>query len=804
MQRKAPAGFILSITFGSAWVASGMSPYSGTGVAISFPGIADDDRAWLRPVGDLNGDGLDDFGVPVCSPARVDVMLSGPDGYAATSFDSGLVPAGLLFADVNSDGLDDMIVPGPLGQFVEFRYGTGGGGFGESFRVQYSRSQVNTDCLRGVPLMVEDIDGDGRDELVMLGRFRLIPAGPLHQVLTVPLGKDGPGGMADATGGVPWTVTDFTARDMRLTDFDGDGDLDLFFLRNLNTARLCRWADGRYQTEEAFGPAAQDSDPALADLNGDGVPDVVWSEGVFNQFPDYRFTRIRAALLSPDGSASLRSVDIPSPEASTHWSPGDLDGDGMDDLVLEQSSLTVVVRSVLGTPNLTEVGRSTSNGVHPPLFACVYASGGLDMVQVRDDGIHLFPNRSEADHLPLFLSRCASWIIGLHGLMMDADLDGRDELYLAQGDNSSTRAYQMNAGGQLEFLGYPLQFGGHERICRGDFNGDGIPDLAGFGREIDVAFGIGDLTFAEPTSWKFSQSQTQHANIAGDIDGDGRDEVVVVRSDTLPARLIDYEGGAWSISEYPVDAPGTFGVLFDANGDGALDVIVGNSVDPSTRVVLNDGDGGLLSASEVLIEGVDMRWGIVEDVDSDGWDDLVFINDYRFTNNQSFVVVCWGGSGGIDAMTTVASREAHTQVTVADVNTDGLKDIILAVRNTFAYVLVHGPGRTWTGPHDIAASERIATTAVGDLNGDGHEEIFLSQERSSLETYCSAAVLYTAPGDACPADMDGNGVLDFFDVSAFLERFAGQDGSVDLAAPFGVWDSADVAAFLEAYDGGCP
>lgn len=800
MQRKAPAGFILSITFGSAWVASGMSPYSGTGVAIPFPGIADDDRAWLRPVGDLNGDGLDDFGVPVCSPARVDVMLSGPDGYAATSFDSGLVPAGLLFADVNSDGLDDMIVPGPLGQFVEFRYGTGAGGFGEAFRVQYSRSQVNSNCLRGVPLMVEDVDGDGRDELVMLGRFRLIPAGPLHQVLTVPLGKDGPGGMADATGGVPWTVTDFTARDVRLTDFDGDGDLDLFFLRNLNTARLCRWEDGRYQTEESFGPAAQDSDPALADLNGDGVPDVVWSEGVSNQSPSYQATRIRMALLSPDGSSSLRSVDIPSPEASTHWSPGDLDGDGMDDLVLEQSSLTVVVRSVLGTPDLTEMVRS----IHPPLFAHILASEKFDMVQIQGAGVHLFPNGRTAEHLPMFLSECAPWIGGLHGLMLDADLDGRDELYLAQGLASSTKSYQMTDDGTLELIGRPLEYA-HEQLAAGEFNGDGMPDLAGFGDAIDVALGRGDLSFDSPSGWWFGTAQTQFAATAGDVDGDGLDEIVVVRRETEPARVINYEDGAWTISDYPVDTLGTFGVLFDANGDGMLDMVVGNSVEPSTRVILNDGEGGLLQASELLIDGMEMHWGVSEDADGDGWDDLVLINDYLQNDGKSFVVVCWGGPGGVVAIDTVPTTGSHTQVTVADINADGLKDIITGTRVGRARVLLQGSDRMLTGPHNITTWEGIATVAAGDLNNDGHEDFFFSLKPNPPTIgYCRAFLYHTAPGDACPADMDGNGVLDFFDVSAFLERFAGQDGSVDLAAPFGVWDSADVAAFLEAYDAGCP
>jgi hypothetical protein len=70
-----------------------------------------------------------------------------------------------------------------------------------------------------------------------------------------------------------------------------------------------------------------------------------------------------------------------------------------------------------------------------------------------------------------------------------------------------------------------------------------------------------------------------------------------------------------------------------------------------------------------------------------------------------------------------------------------------------------------------------------------------------------AAYLFTInpeqPG--CLADLAAPfGVLDFFDVAAFLAAYNGQDGVADLAEPLGVWDFFDVAAFLAAYNAGCP
>jgi hypothetical protein len=57
---------------------------------------------------------------------------------------------------------------------------------------------------------------------------------------------------------------------------------------------------------------------------------------------------------------------------------------------------------------------------------------------------------------------------------------------------------------------------------------------------------------------------------------------------------------------------------------------------------------------------------------------------------------------------------------------------------------------------------------------------------------------------ACPADLTGDGVLNFFDVSAFLMAFNAQEPAADFAEPTGVWNFFDVSAFLGAFGAGCP
>ncbi len=55
----------------------------------------------------------------------------------------------------------------------------------------------------------------------------------------------------------------------------------------------------------------------------------------------------------------------------------------------------------------------------------------------------------------------------------------------------------------------------------------------------------------------------------------------------------------------------------------------------------------------------------------------------------------------------------------------------------------------------------------------------------------------------CPVDLNGDGTLDFFDVSEFITAFTRQDPAADLNADR-VWDFFDVSAFISAYNAGCP
>jgi len=89
----------------------------------------------------------------------------------------------------------------------------------------------------------------------------------------------------------------------------------------------------------------------------------------------------------------------------------------------------------------------------------------------------------------------------------------------------------------------------------------------------------------------------------------------------------------------------------------------------------------------------------------------------------------------------------------------------------------------------VAIKDGVAAVAAmgGDLNG------ILS----------GAAYLFNTTASPCPADLTGDGELNFFDVSAFLLAFGSGDPAADFTGD-GEFNFFDVSAFLAAFSKGCP
>ncbi len=95
---------------------------------------------------------------------------------------------------------------------------------------------------------------------------------------------------------------------------------------------------------------------------------------------------------------------------------------------------------------------------------------------------------------------------------------------------------------------------------------------------------------------------------------------------------------------------------------------------------------------------------------------------------------------------------------------------------------------------------RQVLSGVIDINDAGQVAFAAFLQNGTVGVWVATPV--TDPG--CPADINGDGLLNFFDLAGYLDLYNTGDPAADLAAPFGVINFFDLAAYLDLYNAGCP
>jgi hypothetical protein len=226
---------------------------------------------------------------------------------------------------------------------------------------------------------------------------------------------------------------------------------------------------------------------------------------------------------------------------------------------------------------------------------------------------------------------------------------------------------------------------------------------------------------------------------AGDLDGDGRPDVVVAGDE----RLIWYRSPGWALE--PI-ASGTFGsgamtVVRDVDGDGRLDVVAGARDGRETRWYRKNAPGGW--EANVLSSDAychDLAFG---DLDGDGRADAACVDQVRRR-------VVWLGAPadptGAWTLHEIDGDENAMGLAIADIDGDGRADVVAGR----AWYRNGGPG-TWTRhPFTDLRTEGYDYFAdytrvnVLDLDGDGRLDIFATLY---AETPAGRAYAFLAPAD---------------------------------------------------------
>jgi len=264
------------------------------------------------------------------------------------------------------------------------------------------------------------------------------------------------------------------------------------------------------------------------------------------------------------------------------------------------------------------------------------------------------------------------------------------------------------------------------------------------------------------------------AVIVADLNGDGKLDIVVSNYYTLnfPAQgsvaVLLGNGDATFRAPllYPAGGDGSNGLaLADFNGDGKLDIAVGNYVAGSIGLLLGNGDGTFQPVATFPIKGVGNVWSLVGgDLNGDGKMDLLVGSFYSGTVG----VLMGNGDGTFHSKVDYNSGGPQVaSITVADVNHDGKLDLLLPGSTGVGVLLGKGDGTFQPVVTYGSPGKQVGRITAIDLNGDGNLDLAVAGSGAGVLlgngdgtfqpeiTYSSVPEMMVAA-----ADINGDGKLD--------------------------------------------
>jgi hypothetical protein len=692
--------------------------------------------------------------------------------------DVGEDPRGIVTADLNGDGVLDLVTANPTSHNLSILLGAGDGTFRDVDAVRRQPLTVSLDD-DPVALAAGDFNHDGIQDLV-------VGALPFQ---SFPDNVKGPSELVLLLGNGDGTFTEAgrfenpgTLRAVTVGDFNGDGNLDVATANGGSNAVLVFLGDGTGQLEPIPDQNGEPleflvgGDPRalttvqLNDDNGDGRID---SGDFLDLAVAVDLPGNLADNSAPGGVVLLRglgdgffaapSAPLAVGEAPTALVAAQLNDDNGDGVIDQHDFVDLVTVNaatdfVTGDPNF-KGDVSVLFGTGPGTFApevrlpAGFSPRGVVVGDFNNDGI---PDIATANHDSLN----ATVLLGQQGRKFAApltftvgagpfalttgDFDGDGRLDLAFANNGSSGNVAVLGGrGDGTFRDQvPNRVGaGPRAIVTADFNNDNRPDVATANADgtVSLLLGQGDGTFQLPVF--VPVGAVPIALVVGDVNHDGRLDLVTANDNNTVSVLLGVGDGTFSDPVlYPVGKGPVSLALGDFNGDGKLDLVIAENASKDVALLLGNGDGTFQAPVFVPVgtaSGTGPVALVVGSFNDDNGDGAVDGRDFLDVavigtaqdGAAELTVLLGNGRGGFTTRPTVDVGNNPTGLVVGQFDNDGFLDLALSSSTSEDIVVLPGDGKGGFGVtgsrHFLAFAQQQGIT-TGDFNGDGRPDIAIS------------------------------------------------------------------------------
>ena len=491
-----------------------------------------------------------------------------------------------------------------------------------------------------------------------------------------------------------------------VADINGDKIPDIVAVVAEYVFTLLGNGDGSFRTGPSMHPRLSMNNVVPIDLNGDGKTDLIVSG-------DGSGTGgAGIAVYFGNGDGTFQSpVAYGVPDSYMGWVVvGDFNGDGIPDAVLAG---TLGIWFFAG-----QAGGTFSPGVLTPISGIAPRSfvsadfngdGKLDLAVPVPSGFDvLFGNGDGTFQAPVTYKATS-----FPGWMAVGDLnrDGHPDLVVGAGPS-----VYLNKGDGTFASPIPVDLPGPQ-FNVGDLNGDKIPDLVsstGY-----VAFGLGNGHFESPVYYPVETSLTSANVVMAHLRGPNYTDLVFGENSGVSVLLNEGKGtfadGVWT----SVPGSGNCGAAADFNGDGIGDLGVPTS--QGIVILLGTGNGKAPFTTGTTIPLSSPGCPITGDVNGDGIPDIL-----EGAGSLGGVGVYLGNGDGTFRLASVIPLSPANNMVLGDFNHDGKLDLATS-SNQMAFG--NGDG-TFQAPVPILTNPPplgFMWIAAGDMNNDGWTDIVATE-----------------------------------------------------------------------------